>query len=188
MTATNEVRANSNPYPSKSHVTSETTAIPITTGTKTADTLSASFCIGALLPCASSTSFIICERAVSAPTFVALNLKEPFMFIVAPITLLPFDFSTGIDSPVIIDSSTLEYPSTTMPSTGIFCPGLTIIMSPASTSSTGTTTSFPFTSTIAVFACSFISFLIASEVLPFAFASKNFPSRINASSNAATSK
>ena len=39
--------------------------------------------------------------------------------VTAPVTRAPGPFSTGIDSPVTIDSSTALVPSTTTPSTGI---------------------------------------------------------------------
>ncbi|GAJ05505.1 unnamed protein product, partial [marine sediment metagenome] len=38
------------------------------------------------------------------PTLVALNLNDPDVFKVAPITSSVFFLSTGIDSPVTIDS------------------------------------------------------------------------------------
>ena len=41
----------------------------------------------------------------------------PLRLTVPPVTLLPGIFSTGNDSPVIIDSSTLADPSRTTPST-----------------------------------------------------------------------
>ena len=55
----------------------------------------------------------------------------------------PALLSTGIDSPVTIDSSTAALPSTTTPSTGIFSPGRTRSTSPAWTSSSGTSSSRP---------------------------------------------
>src|SRR5690625_6593956 len=61
---------------------------------------------------------------------------EPFLLILAPITSSPLSFSTGILSPVNIDSSTEVRPSTTTPSTGILSPGRTRITSPKATSST----------------------------------------------------
>ena len=67
----------------------------------------------------------------------------PFLFILAPVTLSPIFFSTGMLSPVSIDSSTEVLPSMTIPSTGILLPGLTIITSPTSTSSIGVSISFP---------------------------------------------
>ena len=85
----------------------------MTTGTNTALMRSAKRCTGALEPCASSTSLTICASAVSAPTFVARNRKLPSLFMVAPMTVSPTFFSTGIDSPVSMDSSTAEGPRCT---------------------------------------------------------------------------
>ena len=166
--------------PIKNHNNDATTAIAITIGTKYPDTVSASLAIGAFVPCASSTNFIIWARAVSPPIFSALNLITPFLLILAPVTLLPTFFSTGILSPVSIDSSTDVYPSITTPSTGILVPGFTNSISPISTSSIGVSTSLPSTNTIAVLGCSPISFLIASDVFPFDFDSKYLPSKISA--------
>ncbi len=47
------------------------------------------------------------------------------MFTLPPNTIDPGAFSTGSDSPVSIDSSTADAPSTTSPSTGIRSPGRT---------------------------------------------------------------
>src|SRR3989338_58837 len=85
-------------------------AIRITMGTKIPATLSASLCIGAFEPCASSTSLIIWASIVSLPTWDALTFSMPFLFIVAPTTLSFNFFETGMLSPVIIDSSTWESP------------------------------------------------------------------------------
>ena len=87
----------------------------------------------------------------------------PFVFTVEPITISPIDFVIGILSPVTMLSSIADSPLVIIPSTGIFSPGFTIIMSPATTSSTGIVTSFPFLTTSAVFGFSPISFWIASE-------------------------
>ena len=163
-------------------------AIPSTTGTKMAETWSASFWIGALLPCASSTRRMICASAVSRPTFVASNLSRPSLLSVAPITGSPGFFSTGSDSPVSIDSSTAERPSTTTPSTGIFSPGRTSTTSPTRTSSTGISSSVPSRTTRAVLARRPISFLIASLVRPLARASRYLPSLISVMITAAVSK
>ena len=67
--------------------------------------------------------------------------KLPVLFIVPPITLAPGSFSTGIDSPVTIDSSTALRPSSTTPSTGTFSPGRTRSRSPTATASSGTSSS-----------------------------------------------
>ena len=157
----------------------ETRAILITTGTNTPLTLSANFAIGAFELVASSTRWTICESVVSSPTFVACILKYPDLFKVAPITLSPICFSTGILSPVKADSSTEEAPSTTTPSTGTASPAFTISVSPACTSSTGIVISCPLRSTTAVLGAKFISFVIASDVFPFARASSVFPNVIS---------
>ncbi len=136
---------------------------------------SATLWMGALFVWAASTSLIIWARAVSAPTFVALNLNDPVLLRVAPITVPPAPFSTGMLSPVIMDSSIAELPSTTTPSTGIFSPGRTTTISPTTTSSTGTSFSTPSTRILEVLALNPINFRMASEVLPRALASRYLP-------------
>ena len=110
------------------------------------------------------------------------------LLIVAPITSSPAFLSTGMLSPVSIDSSTAERPSTTTPSTGIFSPGRTRTRSPTSTSSTGISLSRPSLITTAVLARKPISFRIASEVRPLATASNSLPSRIRVMMIAEVSK
>ena len=63
--------------PNTSQTTNVTAASAMTTGTKTLLTLSASLCMGAFDPWASSTMREICASAVSLPTFVASKRKEP---------------------------------------------------------------------------------------------------------------
>ncbi|MNL31542.1 hypothetical protein D3C87_1533360 [compost metagenome] len=81
-------------------------AASMTAGTNQLVTLSTSACIGSLSACASSTMRMICAISVSAPTFVARNVKEPFLLTVPPTTSDPAVLVTGTGSPVIIDSST----------------------------------------------------------------------------------
>jgi hypothetical protein len=83
---------------------------------------SARRCPGALEFCASCTSFTICANAVSEPTLVAVTRRVPTVFTVAPITSDPGALSTGMDSPVTIDSSTSDSPDSTTPSVGILAP------------------------------------------------------------------
>ncbi len=163
------------------------TAIPITVGTKMPATRSASRWMGALEPCASSTSRMIWARTVSFPTLVASNRNMPVLFSVAPITGSPGRFSTGMLSPVSMDSSTAEAPSRTTPSTGIFSPGRTTTRSPIRTSSTGMSASAPSRTTRAVFAWRPISRFIASDVRPLATDSRSRPSRISVMITAAVS-
>ncbi len=170
--------ANSAPAPARSHAQSVTRAIPITTGTKTPATLSASWAMGALLAPASSTRRIIWDRVVSSPTLSALHFKKPALFMEADTTLSPAPFSTGTLSPVMAASSTLELPSSTVPSTGIRLPGFTRNTSPSRSSSVGTSTSCPSTSSTAVFGDRSISFVIASLVFPLERPSRYFPTVI----------
>ncbi|VVC72032.1 Uncharacterised protein [uncultured archaeon] len=92
--------------------------------------LSASICERGLDSIASRTSAAICESAVSLPVFETLTVSAPSTLSEPPITSLPTFFATGLDSPVIRDSSTSLDPKTTVPSTGIFSPGFTSTTSP----------------------------------------------------------
>ena len=174
--------------PSRSHTTNVSEAMPITAGTKYAAMTSARRAMGGLDPCACSTSRMICASAVSAPTLVARNVKEPVVFMVAPITSSPSLLTTGIGSPVSIASSTADEPLTTTPSTGTFSPGRTTTRSPTTTLSTGTSTSTPPRCTRAVRGCSPMSALIAAPVWPLARASSSRPKRISVMMKAAESK
>ncbi len=99
--------------------------------------------MGARLRWASATICTICESTVSAPTRSASMTRLPVALTVAPMTRSPGFFSTGMGSPVIIDSSTALAPSTTLPSTGTFSPGRTRRRSPAWTRSSATSSSLP---------------------------------------------
>src|SRR4030042_1340192 len=84
--------------------------------------MSASFWMGARLRWASATICTIRARSVSAPTRSARITSPPVPFTVAPVTRSPGRFSTGIGSPVTIDSSIELVPSRTTPSTGTLAP------------------------------------------------------------------
>ena len=181
-------KANSKSAPNNIQIIKVATAIAIITGTKTPAILSANFAIGALVALASSTNAMIFAKVVSSPIFVAFTLINPPLLIVAPITVSPAAFSTGILSPVIAASSTLVLPSKIIPSTGTRLPGFTKTMSSNMTASTGTSTSTPSRSTKAVLGTKSIIFLIDSEVFPLDLASKYLPSVINVKIIAADSK
>ena len=85
----------------------------------------------------------IWARSVSAPTRSARMTNPPVPFTVPPVTWSPGTFSTGIGSPVTIDSSMALVPSSTTPSTGTFSPGRTRRRSPGCTWSRGTSSSLP---------------------------------------------
>ena len=148
---------------------------------------SASRCPGALEFCASCTSATICASAVSAPTLVARTRSVPVVLIDAPMTSEPGVFDTGRLSPVTIDSSTSDVPSSTTPSTGIFAPGRTSSRSPTTTSAVGTSTGSPSRSTTAIGGASSSSVRIASFAPPRARISNQCPSSTNAVSTVAAS-
>jgi len=69
---------------------------------------------------------------------------------------------------VSMDSSTLELPSSTEPSTGIFSPGRTTTTSPMTTSSAGISVSIPARMTVAILGCRLSSLRMASLAPPLA--------------------
>ena len=165
-----------------------TMAMISTAGTNISEILSTVFWIGARLAWALRTSSTICANSVSDPTFVALYSNVPEIFMVAPMTLSPGFLEFGMLSPVTIDSSMLDDPSVTMPSTAIFCPGLTRIISSTTTSPIGTTTVSSFRITSASLACKSSNFSIALLARPFIVSSRTCPSSMNVITKAATSK
>jgi hypothetical protein len=130
----------------------------------------------------------ICASVVSRPTRVARNRKVPVRFIVAPTTSEPGSFSTGIDSPVSIDSSTAERPSRITPSVGMRSPGRTTQTSSARSSAAGISTSRPSRTTRAVGGARSSSRRTASDVRRRARASSVRPSRISVTIMHAVSK
>src|SRR5438128_906441 len=118
-------------------------ATSTTAGTKYEDTTSARRWMGARLRCASLTMRTICARSVSLPTRSVRTTQPPVPFTVPPVTGSPGNFSTGIGSPVTIDSSTALVPSSTTPSTGTFSPGRTRRRSPGCRRSRGKSSSLP---------------------------------------------
>ena len=190
MTRTLMPRARAKPKvsPMSSHTMVVTMAIEMTAGTKTPETLSAIFAIGALVAAASETIWIIWLRVVSSPTRVAWHFMKPLWLMVAAETVSPSALSTGMLSPVRALSLTALWPSRTTPSTGMFSPGRTTKMSPFSTSSTPTVTSWPSRRTVAVFGASFMRLLSASVVLPLLRASSILPTVMSVRIMAAASK
>ncbi len=144
----------------------------MTTGTKTAEIRSARRWAAALPFCASSTSRAIRDSWVSAPTRVASTTIRPPALTVAPVTGSPGETSTGTDSPVSIEASTAEDPSTTVPSVAIFSPGRTTNRSPTASLPTGTRTSRPSRSTATSLAPSSSSALSAAPARRLERASK----------------
>jgi hypothetical protein len=108
---------------------------------------------------------------------------------VAPITFAPGAFSTVIGSPVSIDSSTLDRPSITSPSTGTFSPGRTRRRSPTCTWVSGMSSSVPSArNRRAVLGARPSRALRAAEVLERAFSSRICPINVSETMIAAASK
>ncbi len=188
-TATAAVNANAGSSPAPSQNPSVATASPITTGTNTAETRSASRCTGALPLWASLTSRAICASAVSAPTRVARTTSRPPALTEAPATASPGCFSTGTDSPVSSDSSTALRPCSTIPSAATFSPGRTTKRSPAWSCSIGTRRSAPEGSSRATsLAPSSSRPVSAAPARRLARASKYRPARMNTVTALATSR
>jgi len=108
--------------------------------------------------------------------------------IVAADTKSPSFLSAGMLSPVSAASFTALFPSSTIPSTGIFSPGLTRNTSPFFTCSMETVSSIPLRSTTACFGARRINPLSASVVFPLDLASSIFPTVMSARIIAADSK
>ena len=145
--------------------------------------------MGARLRCASPTMRTIWASKVSLPTRSARITKLPVPLTVAPVTTSPGDFSTGIGSPVTIDSSTELVPSRTIPSTGTFSPGRTRSLSPTATRSRGMSSSVPSSRiTRAILGARSKSALMAPLVRLRALSSSTCPSSTSVVITAAASK
>ena len=118
---------------------------------------------------------------------MARTRSVPVVLIEAPITSEPGDLPTGRLSPVTIDSSTSEMPSSTVPSTGTLPPGRISTRSPTTTSAVGISTSPPSRSTVAIGGARSIRARIASLAPPRARISNQCPSSTKVVSIAAAS-
>ena len=148
-TATDAVNALVPVAPVSNQNASVPNEIAKTVGTNTADTRSATFCTGAFVAWASRTSLAMRANVVSDPTRVARTSNRPVVFTVAEVTASPTVTSTGTDSPVIMEESSDDEPSTTTPSAATFSPGRTTRMSPSRTTDAGIDTSSPSRMTVA---------------------------------------
>ncbi len=140
-TAASRALANRGSGPSSHQAAPAAAAVVITAGTNQAATRSASRWMGARLRWASPTIRTIWASRVSLPTRSAIITKLLLPLTVPAVTRSPGPFSTGIGSPVSIDSSTALWPATTVPSTGTFSPGRTRRRSPGSMAASGTSRS-----------------------------------------------
>ncbi|SKT82994.1 Uncharacterised protein [Mycobacteroides abscessus subsp. abscessus] len=94
---------------------------------------------------APSTSAIIRSTNDSPGAAVICTTMRSESTVVPPVTAQrspPDSRTTGADSPVMADSSTVAMPSTTSPSPGIICPASTTTRSPGRSALPGTSSSF----------------------------------------------
>ena len=187
-TATAAVNAVAAPAPVPSQKPSVAAASAMTTGTNTPDTRSARRCTCAFPLCAASTSFAIWASCVSPPTRVARTTSRPPELTHDPTTASPGPTSTGTGSPVSIDTSTAELPSSTTPSVAIFSPGRTTNRSPTRSASVGTRVSTPARSTATSFAPSSSSARSAAPACRLDRASNQRPASRNVVTPVATSR
>ena len=146
-------------------------------------------CIGARERCACATICTICASTVCEPIFSARITRLPLAFRAEPMMRSSGPFSTGTGSPVIIDSSTLERPSSTTPSTGTFSPGRTRSRSPTCTWVSSMSSSVPSSRRRrAVLGASPSSARIAAEVCERARSSRSWPMSVSDTITAAASK
>ena len=187
-TATAAVNAGVRPPPVPIQKPSVAADSAITIGTNTPEIRSASRCASALPFWASSTSRAIWASWVSPPTRVTRTTSRPPALTVAPTTVSPTPTSTGTDSPVSIEASTAEEPSSTTPSVATFSPGRTTNRSPTASRSIGTRVSTPFRSSETSLEPSSSSARIAAPARRFDRASKYRPARMNVVTPAAASR
>ena len=183
-----QVKAKVKSAPASIHIISVAAAIPMTIGTNTPATLSATLAIGALELPASSTRRIIFASVVSSPTLVASKRKVPLVLIVAEITSSPARLVTGRLSPVMADWSRYPTPSITLPSTGMLSPGRITTISPFVTSSLLIVISLPLRITCACLGAKSTNLLNASPVFAFDKDSRYLPTLTKATIIAAESK
>ena len=109
--------------PASVHARNDTIAMPTTSGTNIAETLSTSDWIGIRLRCASPTRRTMRDSVVSPLDTVTSATIGPVPFIVPARIGSRTVFDTGSGSPVSIDSSASVEPSVMVPSTGMRSPG-----------------------------------------------------------------
>ncbi len=176
LTAATRPKAKRGSGPNVAHDAKAMSAAAITVGTNQPATWSARRWIGARLRCACATICTIRASSVSRPILSARMTKLPDLLSVPPMTWAPSSFVTGMDSPVTMDSSSAERPSSSTPSTGTLSPGRTRNLSPTATASSEISSSLPSSCTRrAVLGARSSSALMAPEVASRARSSSTWP-------------
>ena len=176
------------PPPNTSQTRTVAAATAMTTGTKTAVMRSTSDWIGSFAPWAACTIATIWAKVASDPTCSTRTSSAPAPLTVPPVTRMPSVFSTGSASPVSMDSSTWDWPSSTTPSAAIFSPGRMAMISPTRKVDAGRITQLSPSRTRASFGARSIRARMACPARPLARASIQRPRRISVTMTAAASK
>lgn len=163
-------------------------AAPMTPGTNQRATLSAKRCTGAFSHWACRTIWMICSSTDALPSASAETMAEPERLRLPPMTLSPGALSTGMLSPVSMDSSTAHWPLTTVPSTGTRSPGRMRTRSCSAIWSTGSSTNASPRCTMAVRGCRCMSLRMAELASPAATCSIYLPKRMSESSTPSDAK
>ena len=129
---------------------------------------------------------MIFATVLSPKVFVVLTRSNPERLMHPDEISSPLLISRGMLSPVSATVLSDDVPETTMPSSGTFSPGLTMIVSPTATSSGATVISSPLRSTWAVSGRISIRWEMLSRLLPSAYSSKSSPIWKNNMTNTAS--
>jgi hypothetical protein len=143
ITVTARSIANDSGFPSAIHVPNVSAPPPRATIVSHMAARSARSCVFDLDSCACRTSSTTWARNDSAPVRLTVTTRAPSPLTDPPMTSSPAFLDTGTDSPVSIDSSRDELPSTTAPSAGTFSPGFTTTVSPDWSASSATSSMLP---------------------------------------------
>ncbi|OPY17411.1 MAG: hypothetical protein A4E69_00015 [Syntrophus sp. PtaB.Bin138] len=141
--------------------------------------------MGAFCSWASAISRRIWPSVVSVPTRVARISSAPISFRVPAKTVSPFCLSTGRLSPVIAAWLTDPVPNRISPSIAIRSPERTMTISPTTSSSRGSVTSFPLRRTVTRSGNSLASASSARSARAATSSSNNPPSRRRTATTAA---
>ena len=174
--------------PARPQTSSVAAATASTAGTNRATTRSASRPTSVFDSWARRTSSITWANADLAAGRSTSAVSEPWRLIVPAKTSSPGCLSTGIDSPVNQDWSTLDAPETIFASRGTFSPGRMRIVSPGGTAPTATRCVWPSRKTVASGGERSSSLRMACEARPRALVSRNLPRLMKVRIMAASAK
>ena len=134
-----------NPVPGniKGGITASANAAKTTIGVYTPANFDMKFSVFDFFAAAFSTRSSILLAVDSLNSFVTSRLNSPSLFILPLYTWSPTFTLFGTDSPVSAEVSSIAFPETTIPSSGIISPAFICILAPISTSYGSTVSTLP---------------------------------------------